>query len=175
MDEWDFLEEDGTILVQCWCESQDMKVPYEEFQLGRTASCGKPECVETKVCPKCKIAYPATPDFFYVEAKKYLQYICKTCKQTAVNNLRLLQRYGIDEDGYRALLEAQNGKCAICGATECSNGRKLHIDHDHDTGKIRGLLCNKCNPALGLFNDDIDLMTKAVEYLKAAAIVTSIP
>ena len=175
MDEWDFREDDGTILVQCWCESQDLKVPYTEFKLGRTMSCGKPECVETKVCAKCKVTYPATPEFFYVDAGKYLRYICKTCQRWTTNNYRLQQRYGIDTAGYEALLEAQNGACAICGDGECSDGRKLHVDHDHDTGEIRGLLCYRCNAGIGLLRDDVTLVKKAVEYLNRSDTIVSIP
>lgn len=69
-------------------------------------------------------------------------------------------KYGITEAQYDALLQAQNGKCRICGTAG-----KLHVDHDHGTGRIRGLLCHQCNVGLGHFRDRPDLLTKAIEYL----------
>lgn len=74
-------------------------------------------------------------------------------------------RYGITEDEYKKLYKAQNGKCAICETPESELKRRLHIDHDHKTGKIRGLLCFLCNAGMGKFKDDPVLLKKAQEYL----------
>jgi len=68
----------------------------------------------------------------------------------------------MSEPDYNAMWAAQDGLCAIC-RLECS--KSLAVDHDHKTGKIRGLLCKKCNMALGLLKDDIQLMSRAIEYL----------
>jgi len=74
---------------------------------------------------------------------------------------------GITPDDYKKMLEGQNGKCAICGAIEShSKGHRLAVDHDHETGKIRGLLCHNCNVGLGNFKDSPDLIRSAIEYLK---------
>jgi hypothetical protein len=54
--------------------------------------------------------------------------------------------------------------CAIC-KRPCSTGRSLAVDHNHETGEVRGLLCKACNQALGLFEDDTNRMTIAIEYL----------
>lgn len=67
---------------------------------------------------------------------------------------------------YNLLLEKQNGVCAICGVKKNRNNTALCVDHDHKTGKIRGLLCHFCNTSLGKFNDDINLLQKAIEYIK---------
>jgi len=69
------------------------------------------------------------------------------------------------------LLKKQNNKCAICGKLESANSnigkiRPLSVDHDHKTGKVRGLLCNKCNQAIGLFSDDINMLFNAIKYLQ---------
>jgi hypothetical protein len=69
------------------------------------------------------------------------------------------------EDVYTPLLSAQDGKCAICGCLP--NGKRLSIDHDHNDGKIRGLLCSNCNLALGLFKDSVTNLSKAISYLEA--------
>lgn len=76
------------------------------------------------------------------------------------------REYGITHDEFLALLEAQGGVCAICGNSEDSKGiRQLGVDHDHKTGMIRGLLCNRCNPMLGYARDDIAVLQAAIVYL----------
>lgn len=85
--------------------------------------------------------------------------------------IELSRKYGIDLDEYRAKLLAQNGVCAICSLpeTKAVNGSviSLSVDHDHSTGVPRGLLCNNCNRALGLFGDNPQTLTAAVAYLSA--------
>jgi len=74
--------------------------------------------------------------------------------------------YGLDFDEYNKLLEKQNGACAICGSLPPNTHKKrLSIDHCHTTGRVRGLLCDSCNTALGLLKDSPDLMLKAISYL----------
>jgi hypothetical protein len=80
-----------------------------------------------------------------------------------VKNVRLRFAYGIDLSKYQELSVSQQGVCAIC-KIEC----KLFVDHDHATGKIRGLLCNACNLLLGKAKDSVEVLTSAVLYLKAA-------
>jgi hypothetical protein len=77
----------------------------------------------------------------------------------------LKYNFGITLEEYDALFDSQDGKCAICLLPP--SGRQLAVDHDHKTGKIRGLLCTKCNVALGLLNDDIGRLFLAIEYLKS--------
>lgn len=59
-----------------------------------------------------------------------------------------------------------NRSCEICGMGYTKGNVSLHIDHDHSTGKIRGVLCEKCNKGIGLFNDSADLLKSAIKYLK---------
>jgi len=78
----------------------------------------------------------------------------------------LLRRYGISQEQFVDLFEAQDGACAICGTSEPGGRRNtLHIDHCHDTGKVRGLLCNPCNLMLGLAKDNPAALTRAADYL----------
>lgn len=72
-------------------------------------------------------------------------------------------RYGITQQDYDNILIKQKGTCAIC-----SNITRLAVDHDHKTGKIRGILCFKHNTSLGHFNDSIEELEKAIKYLKDA-------
>lgn len=83
-----------------------------------------------------------------------------------------LRQKHISREQYDELMIAQDNKCAICDKPETVVRRKdgvvspLSIDHDHDSGKIRGLLCMRCNNALGFFDDNLDRMMKAVTYLR---------
>ena len=77
----------------------------------------------------------------------------------------LNRTYGIGLEKYNSLLSEQSGVCAIC-KTECVSGKKLAVDHNHDTGEVRGLLCCRCNRGLGNFNDNLDRLEEAVLYLQ---------
>ncbi len=88
----------------------------------------------------------------------------------AVSNRRshLKRKYGITPEEYDELLAEQGGGCGICGRLP-RDDISLHVDHDHATGAIRGLLCFRCNNALGDFEDDYERLTAAVRYLRPAA------
>jgi hypothetical protein len=74
--------------------------------------------------------------------------------------------YGMEEGDYEKLLEKQKGRCAICG-TDTPTGRgKFHIDHCHSSGVVRGLLCSRCNQAIGLLQEDEHILTRALEYVR---------
>lgn len=75
----------------------------------------------------------------------------------------LLRTYGISEQEYNHMLNKQNGVCAIC---EVVKEQTLAVDHDHFTGRVRGLLCDKCNQALGFLQDSIVLLDSAKQYLQ---------
>jgi tRNA(Ile2) C34 agmatinyltransferase TiaS len=77
-----------------------------------------------------------------------------------------IMSYGITVEQFNEMLERQNGVCAICGEDNSRFGKRLAIDHDHDTGVVRGLLCNSCNGALGLFKDDEATLLKALDYIQ---------
>jgi hypothetical protein len=85
----------------------------------------------------------------------------------------LKHKYGITVTEYEELLKKQNGVCAICSSSETRTYKNketvvesLCVDHDHKTNKIRGLLCQKCNSAIGLFMENSELLEKAIIYLK---------
>lgn len=75
--------------------------------------------------------------------------------------------FNISLEELTTLLEKQDYRCAVCGTLE-PGGRhkKFSLDHDHETGKIRGLLCDKCNRGLGYFNDNIEVLKRAIKYLE---------
>jgi uncharacterized protein GlcG (DUF336 family) len=77
---------------------------------------------------------------------------------------KLKQNFGLTLAEYDKMLESQGGVCKICGGVGLS-GKRLSVDHDHETGKVRGLLCSKCNTAIGLLDDDPKTFLKASLYL----------
>lgn len=84
----------------------------------------------------------------------------------------VLKKHKITADDYNKLVIEQNDLCKICSKKETKKSRtdgnicRLALDHCHKTGKIRGLLCHHCNAAIGHLKDDINLLQKAIEYLK---------
>ncbi len=77
---------------------------------------------------------------------------------------RNLKKFRLTIEDYENLLQSQNGVCAICKQA-CATGRRLAVDHCHQTGNVRGLLCGKCNRGLGYFKDDASLIYQAYNYL----------
>ena len=131
-------------------------------------------------CNACSALKPRDAFWTAKNRPSGLQAFCKPCHARrkalgrssttpAVRRSRNLRyRFGITDEHFSLLLAAQQGKCAICDATEClpkSGKRQLAIDHDHNTGQIRGLLCTRCNVGLGMFRDELALVERAVAYL----------
>jgi len=122
--------------------------------------------MELLTCTQCKAEKPGNTEFFPPHNKKRngLDSWCRACRAT--------YRSGINRGKFRAVisdaalkdLKATTHECVICGAKE-----PLVVDHDHTTGKVRGMLCNHCNRGLGHFRDDPMLLEFAAQYLYASA------
>ncbi|QCW23048.1 hypothetical protein [Synechococcus phage S-B05] len=132
-----------------------------------------------RVCNKCgetKEFKSFSPKGKRVDGSRKYSSHCKPC-QAKVKKERysperkrekdLKSKYGITLNEYDDMLTRQNYKCAICGTddTTFSNGKRFHVDHCHTTGKVRGLLCGKCNVALGHIGDNIDTLSRMINYL----------
>ena len=76
------------------------------------------------------------------------------------------RNYGIGIEDYNEAFAEQEGGCAICGTHQSELAKRLYVDHDHDTGKFRGLLCPPCNTGLGQFRDNTELLANAISYLE---------
>jgi hypothetical protein len=95
---------------------------------------------------------------------------CRPCTEFRKYKAFLKLRYNITYEDYEKILEDQNYCCAICGEEENGNSRtsgRLFVDHCHSTGKVRGLLCSRCNHGLGHFRDNPNLLNNAIQYLKS--------
>lgn len=104
-----------------------------------------------------------------------LNYSCRDClalpSQMRSRRSLLKNKYGITEEMYDEMLKGQNGVCKICkqppGAGS-TRGEYLHVDHCHDTNKIRGLLCHSCNIMLGMSRDSVNILESAIKYLSVS-------
>lgn len=119
-----------------------------------------------RICTKCKL----------LKEHSKGGDICKDCTKEytlkvkdITTNRRLKKDYGITLEDYNALLKIQNNNCGLCEDPLIPNigmSRNSNVDHDHLTGKVRNILCHNCNVGLGHFKDNIDLLYKAIAYLK---------
>lgn len=161
------ISENGTKVCSC-CKEEKL---VSEFHRDKNSSDGY-----TYKCKECRNKanreyYAAHPEKRKEKNDKKKEYR-KLYYDNPEIKLKYRQKYierkfGINYEQYNKMLAQQGGVCAICGSaeTKCS-AEYLAIDHDHDTGEIRGLLCSNCNRALGLFQDNSEIVEKAMLYLK---------
>jgi hypothetical protein len=130
-------------------------------------------------CKKCGIEKPLTEYYKTTDRRSGHKTVCKACiKSDPLSEEKkkymreyskkysLKTKYNLTEEDYTNLLIEQNHKCAICGidAQQLSK-KKLYVDHNHETGKVRELLCHNCNVSLGLMKESIQTLSKAIAYL----------
>lgn len=112
---------------------------------------------------KCKFCQEKLKPRIYQSDPRYQT--CDKCREHSTKRRELKRKYSLSLDEYEDLLIDQLGVCAICKKRNRDNSRLLAVDHCHKTGKIRQLLCTKCNIGLGMFNDDSNLLLEAIKYL----------
>ena len=125
--------------------------------------------MSTKKCSRCGET-KSVSEFSLTPAKNYRN-TCKSCRSLEHSGFsgrqrKLKKKYGITHDDYLAMLEEQDGCCLGCGArAEDQPYGVLDVDHNHKTGKVRGLLCNPCNRLLGLAGDSPKVLSRLLSYL----------
>lgn len=109
---------------------------------------------------------------YYIKNKEYLITASKKWSEANKDRIRKnserhrIKRMGISEEEYMKMFLLQNGKCAICEIHQKDIPKNFSIDHCHETGEVRGLLCNNCNAGIGFLKDDVELVKSAVKYLE---------
>lgn len=146
-----------------------------------------------KKCSRCKEIKPVDEFGITAGTPTGLSYYCKLCASTRVADfhkqhpekhreyarewgrmnpdkkaaIALKNRLGVPHDTYATMLAKQDGKCAICGTTKPGvRLKRFHVDHCHDTGDIRALLCSTCNTGLGFFKHNVEIIHSAIAYLR---------
>lgn len=134
----------------------------------------------TKACSTCRKTKPLSAYYARGGAEGGLRARCRACVNAAfrdryssdpdmvaqIRARKLESRYGISVERYDALLALQGDRCALCRSDD-PGGRweSFHVDHCHETGRVRGLLCHKCNVALGSLGDTVESVVAALEYV----------
>jgi hypothetical protein len=169
----------GGLLARCLCGWQSIAVPsktiakrtYLREHMDGLRALAKRTC---RVC--CEIKLPAD-----MARGKDAGNICKKCLTAKTqawatlnparwNSSRwashLRKSFGITVEQYDAMLARQRGACAICRIRSTDSPRRLHVDHDHKSGRVRGLLCYRCNTGIGVFLEDSARLRAAIRYLR---------
>jgi len=132
-------------LTKCECGTKKV-IGYSLMTSGRAKSCGCQQYPKGKLSHNYKHGRSQTKEYDL--------------------ELHMKRAYGLDFKDYEKMLESQNGVCAICSSPPPNNRKtRLAIDHCHKTGKVRGLLCDKCNRSIGLLKDDVSVLKSAIKYL----------
>lgn len=131
------------------CKRCDKELPISSFYSNYDNRSGK--SYSRSMCLHCESKH---------NREKYLANKPRILANSKKNHL--MRNYGLTQDDFNKMFKDQDGKCAICFK---ESDRTLHVDHCHDTGKIRKLLCSPCNQAIGLFKEDQTIMASAMKYL----------
>lgn len=134
---------------------------------------------EAKACRECGVEKPLE-DFYVRRDTGRRRNECKACAIARIRRVASTQgpvenrakylraTFGITQSDYDAMLAVQDSACAICRRPTEESYKGLHIDHDHESGRVRGLLCHRCNMALGLLGDSVTVLAEAIAYLDRA-------
>ena len=124
-------------------------------------------------CSGCKQWLPSSAYSKNKQQTSGLHYECRACNKARVRNYNIKGKYGIDASAVEMMLEEQGNKCGICfkpleislSEEESSYASRACVDHDHETNKVRGILCSLCNMGLGKFKDSVNSLERAIAYL----------
>ncbi len=142
------------------CRSCGVEKPLDDFALNKRRHDGRSFYCKECANKKARDRYSkkrTDPEWYRLEQEKE-------------RDRHLRRTFGISSEQYDQMLEDQGGRCAICLTDECKSGYAFAVDHCHTTGAIRGLLCRDCNTSLGKFNDDIETLQRAIDYLRSSKI-----
>lgn len=136
---------------------------YNSSQKGSISARRKSHYIANRdhICASRRARYAANPERHAAYNKSWI-----VAHKEEIRAYQLRYNFGLSLGEYDAILEKQGGSCAICKRTDWpGKGHKPHVDHDHLSGHVRGLLCSPCNVALGMLRDDPGIAQSLVDYL----------
>lgn len=154
----------------CWAEgNKGSNHPMWKGGLyNECPKCGGRKMRESKVCKKCTLIFQDGRHIRENERQKIFRKTPEGKRHVRAMNLK---KYGIIPEQYDAMKRKQGDVCAACGEKETAKNQfgliPLAVDHDHNTGMVRGLLCMKCNRSLGMLRDSVDIIEKLLTYRKS--------
>ena len=150
--------------LQTYCKKCHNKNTKKYKEVNKVVNTYTPHPPESKRCAMCGEIKPASDFHVHVRNKDGLESYCKECTKFKVK----FSLYGLTKKEFYAMLEVQDNKCFICGMefNSRSKAKEPHVHHDHTTGKVKAILCPKCNMALGVFKDDAELLKKALKLVE---------
>lgn len=150
-----------------FCPGCELVLPLDAFYKNKGAKRAAPVQGRCKECQKAAYKTWLTKP----ESKERMRTLRRNWREKNAEHDRrykrgqALKRYGLTIESYAALLESQDGRCGSCGRFPEGN-QNLHVDHDHDTNVVRGLLCGNCNVALGLLHDCAEGVELLLSYIR---------
>ncbi len=181
----------GKYLRQCYACRKRKRREKSRQRLARRRDEARAALGNTQVCGSCSIEKLLSEFTPHATSRTGLSKKCRKCisrdatKVRPPSDVRRIRRdnhfrqYGIDVAIYDSLFRAQGGRCASCRREETRRIRgrisNLCVDHDHDTGDVRGLLCSRCNVAVGLLRDDVALVSSLLAYLCGSPALQMLP
>lgn len=153
------------------CNKCNTFKPTESFGKDRGRKSGLTSACKECRNPQSKLWRDKNPEkvkeINKVSKMKRKEYYSSPERKAKYRNSYLQRAFGITSAEYEEILKKQNGACAICNEYKLAPHRSfMPVDHSHETGKIRGILCNGCNQAIGIFEERKDLLENAIRYLK---------
>ncbi len=158
------------------CRGCDRVLPASEFHRSSREKCGLTNRCKECVSKKFRRQYEKDPERFITRVRSYYEKARQEREQFYAGGAksrlaeRELAKYGLTVEAFREMEKRQCGKCAVCHRTpeevDGHRSRRLYVDHCHDTGAIRGLLCSRCNTAIGYFEHCPERLMSAAHYLQ---------
>lgn len=143
------------------CPKCTKTLPVDRFHRGGCGGYGS-------YCIDCTRSYHR--DTYLADVQKHKNLVAAYRKKNPdkIKEWGLQRKYGISLDTYNRMFLSQGGRCAICRTDVPAKKYGWHVDHDHSTEKVRGILCNKCNRGLGYLNDSLDILKAAIKYIESS-------
>jgi hypothetical protein len=146
---------------QCYSLRSAAAYRRKRERAGRTVRVRRQDPEGYKFCPRCSTVHPHARFSKAPKQPGGLNAWCKVCVAAKARETRFLKVYGLTLEERDAMIAAQGGVCAICEKHEA-----VHVDHDHATGAVRGVLCFRCNAALGQVADSSETLRRMIDYIE---------